>query len=112
MHRTYTFYDIEFQVGMRDPVKCLQYEQWLVNKFTGNSEFALEGPDGYHVTKSIDFRNKPHLSYDYVGPDGFRNYLVMCAENVTDMCDSLKEFINVVQDLPAKSDKDPNVISW
>ena len=70
MHRAYTFYDIEFQVGMRDPAQCLQYEKWLVDKFTGHSEFALERPDGYHVTKSIDFRNKPHLSYDYVGPDG------------------------------------------
>lgn len=112
MHRTYTFYDIEFQVGIQDTDKCEQFEKWLVNKFTGSSEFALKGPDGYHVTTCIDFRNKPHLSYDYVGPDGFRNYLVMCAENVSDMCDSLKEFINVVQGLPAESDKDPNAISW
>lgn len=111
MHRAYTFYDIEFQVGMRDAEKCKQYEQWLVNKFAGDSEFSIEGPDGYHVTKSIDFRNKPHLSYDYVGPDGFRNYLVMCGESVSDMCTCLKEFIKLVEG-NTESEKDHNVINW
>ena len=114
MHRAYTFYDIELQVGMRDADKAKKFEKWLVDKFTGNSEFALERPDGYHVTKSIDFRNKPHLSYDYVGPDGFRNYLVMCGENVSDMCTCLKEFIKLVEGRiePEKEQEDPNVIRW
>ena len=115
MHRAYTFYDIELQVGMRDPAKCLQYEQWLVDKFTSNSEFALERPDGYHVTTSIDLRNKPHLSYEFVGPDGFRNYLVMCGESVPDMCTCLKEFIKLVEGTTIDvndQQKDPNTISW
>lgn len=115
MHRAYTFYDIELQVGMRDAEKCKQFEKWLVDKFTGNSEFALERPDGYHVTKSIDFRNKPHLSYDYVGSDGFRNYLVMCGENVSDMCMCMREFNELVSGTTItfeKEQEDPNVIKW
>ena len=115
MHRAYTFYDIELQVGMHDPAKCLQYEQWLVDKFTGNSEFALERPDGYHVTTSIDFCNKPHLSYEFVGPDGFRNYLVMCGESVSDMCICLKEFIKLVEGTTIDvndQQTNSNVIRW
>ena len=29
MHRAYTFYNIELQVGMRDAEKCKQFEKWL-----------------------------------------------------------------------------------
>lgn len=115
MHRAYTFYNIELQVGMRDAEKCKQFEKWLVDKFTSNSEFALERLDGYHVTTSIDFRNKPHLSYEFTGPDGFKNYLVMCAENVSDMCTCMKEFIKLVDGPSIDLDDqqtDPNVISW
>ena len=114
MHRAYTFYNIELQVGMRDAEKCLQYEKWL-RQIYGNSEFALERPDCYHVTKSIDFRNKPHLSYEFVGPDGFRNYLVMCGESVSDMCTCMKEFIKLVDGPSIDFDDqqtDHNVISW
>lgn len=42
MHRTYTFYNIELQVGMRDAEKFKQFEKWLVDKFTCNSEFVLK----------------------------------------------------------------------
>lgn len=111
MYRAYTFYDIELQVGMRDVEKCKQFEKWLVDKFAGDSEFARKSSDGFHVSKSIDFRNKPHLHYEFVEPDGFKNYLVMCAENVSDMCTCLKEFIKLVNGL-IEPEKDPNVISW
>lgn len=115
MHRAYTFYNIELQVGMRDAEKFKQFEKWLVDKFTCNSEFALKGPDGYHVTTCIDFRNKPHLSYEFTEPDGFKNYLVMCAENVSDLCTCMKEFIKLVDGQMIDvndQQKDPNTISW
>lgn len=115
MHRAYTFYNIELQVGMRDAEKCKQFEKWLADKFAGDGEFFLERPDGFHTRNSIDFRNKPHLSYEFTGPDGFKNYLVMCAENVSDMCACMKEFIKLVDGPMIDLDEqqtDSNVISW
>ena len=115
MHNCYTFYDIELQIGMRDADKAKQFEKWLIDKFAREGDVMLQGLDCSHAVNHIDFRGKPHLSYEFVGPDGFKNYLVMCAENVSDMCACMKEFIKLVDGPSIDLDDqqtDPNVIKW
>lgn len=115
MHRAYTFYDIEFQVGMRDADKAKKFEKWLIDKFAREGDVMLSDCDGNHIVNHIDFRGKPCLSFEFVGPDGFKNYLVMCGENVSDMCMCMREFNELVSGTTItfeKEQEDPNIIRW
>ena len=109
MHNCYTFYNIEFQVGMRDA------EKWLIDKFAREDDAMTPEFGGSHVANHIDFRGKPSLSFEFVGRDGFRNYLVMCGENVSDMCMCMREFNELVSGTTItfeKEQENPNIIKW
>lgn len=93
VHKTYTFQSIEFQVGMSSYAAYQKYEDWLVSKFKRSDDVYEDGT--LHCKNSIDFRNKPHMAYDFIDLDGNKNYITMCGENIRDLRDSLLKFIEL-----------------
>lgn len=85
----------------------------LINKIYKNCVFRDR--NGLFRKYSLESRVKliPNIYAKEV--DGFRNYLVMCGESVSDMCTCLKEFIKLVEGTTIDvndQQKDPNTISW
>ena len=93
VHRTYTFRTIEFQVGMSSAIACQKYEDWLVSRFKHADDIFEDGV--LHCKNSIDFRGKPHMSYDFIGLDGDKNYINMCSESAFDLRDCLLKFMEL-----------------
>lgn len=116
MFRAYTFYNIEFQVCISDAYKTRQFEKWLIKKFVRENDVMHPCLDGAHTVNHIDFRCKPHMSFDFIGPDGFKNSIVMCGESVSDMCMCMREFNELVSGTTITFEKEQeenfDVIRW
>lgn len=108
VHRTYTFHSIEFQIGMSNTVACQLFEEWLVFRFKCIDDVFEDGT--LHCVNSIDFRCKPHLAYDFIAPDGSKNYINMCGENPSDLRESLLKFMELSSQQYVEHTQD--VIKW
>lgn len=93
VHRTYTFHSIEFQVGMSSAIACQKYEDWLVSRFKHADDIFEDGI--LHCKNHIDFRNKPHMAYDFIDLDGCKNYITMCGESSSVLRDCLLKFMEL-----------------
>ena len=108
VHRAYTFRDIEFQVGMSDSYKCQKFEDWLVSKLKNVDDVFEDGI--LHCKNHVDFRNKPHMAYDFIAQDGCKNYIVMCGINPKTMYECLTKFMEMSNEqIPTTTE---NVIKW
>ena len=108
VHRAYTFRSVEFQVGMSDSYKCQKFEDWLVSRLK-NADDKFE--DGIlHCKNHIDFRNKPHMAYDFIAPDGCKNYIVMCGESPHVMRDCLLKYMEMTNEQNTLETE--NTIKW
>ena len=92
-HRAYTFHSITFQLGMSSEIACQKYEDWLVSRFKHADDIFIEGT--LHCKHSIDFCGKPHMSYDFIGLDGCKNYISMCGESALVLHDCLLKFMEL-----------------